>query len=638
MENEQQGGDFKIKRFSPWVFIPILYFLQAIPVTVVQELSTIIFKDFGIENEPITRWTSLIALPWALQMLLGPMVDLNFTKRKWILNGQLVIAAGLIGTAFLLQTPNAFEFSLVVLGATAVVSALCNIATDGFAILSMDRTDQARFAGIMSTCYRLGRLFCAALLVFVAGMFMKLPPLKILGAHLPYQVEGVPGSVTQVELIVDSGKLVGYNGEKPIGFEITVPPGTFGLAVNNEGAVIATTLKETKEVGRIPLGDSGRIVQGSTVQTRNPKTVWFLVLLGGGILYGLLHLVARKETPFPDKDEAAAPVPGETRRNLIRTLSMLMVGIGGYFGLNAAVRLIAHGIWSLRDGTSQLPGMKEISGLQGWRLTDENKIPILNNLSYGGVGTEVFQFCLCLAIAAIGFFVAKRTISGSEMGKALGSFVTQQGFGAIFLFILFYRFPEALVGKINPLFLKDALDKGGLAIDNAQLGILSGLVGVVGIILGGIVGGFTVSKIGLRKSFIPLVLAMNVPNVLYLLLTMNAIPMSTVQLNWPGPLNITLGGILFVDQFGYGFGFAGYMVYLMWVAQRGSFTTSHYAIGTGMGALCIAIAGVLSGVLQSNFGYQGTYIAVLLLSIPGLLSLLLIPLDDSHKQIKVEVE
>ncbi len=634
MTNERQGDDFKIKRFSPWVFIPILYFLQAIPVTVVQELSTIIFKDFGIENEPITRWTSLIALPWALQMLLGPMVDLNFTKRKWILNGQLIIAAGLIVTALLLRTPDPFAFALVVLGATAVVSALCNIATDGFAILSMDRTDQARFAGIMSTCYRLGRLFCAMGLVLIAGLFMRLPPLKIMGAHLPYLVEGVPGSVTEVELIVDSGKLVGYKGEKPIGFEITIPPGSYELAINKEGAIIATTLKETREVGRIPLGDSGRIVQGSKVQTQDPKTVWFFVLLGGATFYGLFHFVARKETPFPEKDAAAAPVPGETRRNLVRTLSMLLVGIGGYFCLNAAVRLVAHLVYVVGTLSSNVPEGTRIA----WKLPDDNKIPILNNLSFGGVGTEFFQFCFCLALAALGFWLAKRTISGSEMGKALGSFVSQQGFGAIFLFILFYRFPEAVVGKINPLFLKDGLDKGGLAVDNVQFGMLSGALGVVGIILGGIVGGFTVSKIGLRKSFIPLVLAMNVPNILYLLLTMNALPMTTIQLAWPGPLNITLGGILFVDQFGYGFGFAGYMIYLMWVAQRGNFTTSHYAIGTGMGALCIAIAGVLSGVLQQNFGYQGVYTAVLFLSIPGLLSLLLIPLDDSHKQIKVEVD
>src|SRR4051794_22578893 len=88
--------------------------------------------------------------------------------------------------------------------------------------------------------------------------------------------------------------------------------------------------------------------------------------------------------------------------------------------------------------------------------------------------------------------------------------------------------------------------------------------------------------------------------------------------------------VVFVEAFGYGFGFAGYFVYLMHVAQRGKFVTSHYAIGTGLGALFITFATILAGIVQSVFGYVGVFVAACLFTIPGTLTLLFIPLDESQ--------
>ncbi len=523
-----------IKR-SPWAFIPLLYFLQAIPVTIVQEVSVVVYKDLGLADAEIARWTSLIALPWGLQMLLGPFVDLSFSKRGWILGGQAIIAALLIVAAWVLRTPNLFGFSLLVLGLTAVMSALCNIATDGFAILAMSRTEQAQFAGIMSTFYRLGRLFCASLLVFVAG------------------------------------KLIAGGAAKP--------------------------------------------------------QAWFLVLAGAGVLYGALHLATRAALPRPEVTRPSVDL-AELRANGMRTLCLLMMGVGGYFLLNALVRLVAHGI----SVGSQVWGWN----LAGWRLPGDNQIPFLG-LALGPVWTEVVQLVACDIIVSAGYVLARKLFRGSQMAEALRTFAAQDGFPAILFFVLFYRFGEAMVGKISVLFLKAPLADGGLGLDNQQIGLLNGFLGVLGIVLGGIVGGLVVSKIGLRRAFLPLALAMHVPNLLYLLAAYRQLPMASAVL-FGQPLNATVGGILFVDQFGYGFGFAGYMVYLMWVAQRGSFQTSHYAIGTGLGALCIAGAGVLSGVIVGNFGYTGVFWAVIFMSIPGLVSLLFVPLDDSHRAIKVEVD
>lgn len=629
-----ETGSASQNRFNPWAYIPLLYFMQALPVALIQELSVIIFKDLGIANEEITRWTSLLNLPWSLQLMLGPFVDLNKTKRWWIQTGQLVIAAGLGVAAFALKTPNAFAFTVFVFAISGVMSALTNIATDGFAILSMSKTQQSQFAGIMSTCYRLGRLFVGAFLVFAAGQFMKLQPVMVSGANMTFVKDGQNKESSFANLEIRSGVITDQDGWA-VQPEIKTQPGTYELDVRNNGDVFATRPLGTEKIGTIDL-KGAEFQQAGKAESPTPNTAWFVVMGIAVMVYIGGHVATRFNLPKLATDPEASSPPGDTSRNLVRTLALLSIGVGGYFSGNAIVRLIAHGLWSAMDGKVPPPDTKNFEGLQGWMLPTPNRVFQFDTGLPPAI-VEVVQLAVSAAVVFWGVRTFRRSILGSPMGEALTSFVKQPGFGAIFFFILFYRFGEALVGKITPLFLKDGLDAGGLAVSNEQIGILSGALGVVGIILGGIVGGLVVSKIGLRRSFIPLALAMHVPNLLYLWASLKTMPMIIQHFSGIGDLNLTLGVMLFVDQFGYGFGFAGYMVYLMWVAQRGKFVTSHYAIGTGMGALCIAIAGVLSGVLQKNFGYTGTFVAVILMSIPGLLSLFWIPLDESHQKIKAEL-
>lgn len=642
-------------RFNPWLFVPLLYFMQAIPVTVVQEVSSIFFKDLGIPNEPITRWTSLISLPWSLQLLLGPLVDLNGTKRRWILGGQFLITFGLIATAFVLRLPNAFEVSLVILFATAVTSALCNIATDGFYLLSMAKDQQAKFVGIQTTCYRLGRLFCSGILVLIAGLLMNVPRVNVQApenSYLQFSTKDTTFYATQAKLgVMNSrgGALTNDKGD-PLQPEIKVPNGTMQVEIAPDGTVTALVNGQRQVAGQLqlatfpagsaPVEREGKLVSDAkpmlapgtlqvshdgskTAATLPVDVAWFAVLLFTAVIYGLGHFVNRRSVPKPVDDVPREQTePNETARNIGRTFVLLALGVGGYFFINAIVRLVAHALSADRPG---------------WRLPDVNKVAGFE-LPLSPVGVEVAQLIVCGAIVLTAIVLARRLIARTPMGEALGSYVMQPGFIAIFFFILFYRFGEVMVSRISPLFLKDTVANGGLAIPNEQLGLLKGLVGVLGIIAGGLLGGLFVSKYGLRKAFWPLALAMHVPNLLYLWASTQTLPMTYVPLPWIGQLNITLGAIDFVDQFGYGFGFAGYFVYLMWVAQRGNFRTTHYAIGTGMGALCIAIAGIVSGILQKNFGYQGFFISVLFLSIPGMLAILFIPLDESHKKIKAEVE
>ncbi|HVT14289.1 MAG TPA: hypothetical protein VHE55_18645 [Fimbriimonadaceae bacterium] len=515
---------------NPWLFVPLLYVMQAIPVTIVQEVATYFYKDLGIANEPITRWTSLIALPWSLQMLLGPLVDLNFTKRWWTLTGQAACAAGLIATGFLIKAPHAFELSLVILGATAIVSALCNIATDGFYILSMTKDQQAKFVGVQTTCYRLGRLFCIGILVQFAGKLAK-------------------GGMNQM-------------------------------------------------------------------------TAWAVVLGACGAIYLLGHLIGRVAVPRPLADHPAeAQEPTENRRNVYRTLAIVALGLGGYFAMNSLVRLGAHGLWLALDGS---PTGK----LGGWMLAPEAD---LFGIPMPGITAELVQLAVSGAVTVFAYIEARRTIVKTPMGEAFASFVRQPGIVPIFFFILFYRFGEAMVSKMSPLFLKDAVANGGLAIANDQLGVVKGYFGVAGIVLGGIVGGVVVGKWGLRRSILPLAICMHAPNLLYLMLATTKVPLNYVGLGpYFGQVPLTLVGVDFVDQFGYGFGFAAYMVFIMYVAQRGRFQTAHMAIGTGAGALCIAVAGIVSGIIQANFGYPAFFISVIFFSLPGLITLFFIPIDDGR--------
>jgi MFS family permease len=523
-----ETADHNGRRISPWLFVPLLYFMQAIPVTVVQDLATIFYKDMGIANEPITRWTSLISLPWSLQILLGPLVDLNSTKRRWTLAGQAICAIGIIATAFIIRVPHAFELTLVILGATAIVSALCNIATDGFYILSMSKAQQAKFVGVQSTCYRLGALFCVGILVQVAG----------------------------------------------------------------------------------------KLANGGMNQT----AAWSIVLLACGGIYVLGHILCRVTVPSPPQDDsAAAQEPIENRRNVARTLAVVGLGLGGYFALNSVVRLTAHALWAMLDGSTT-------GSLKGWMLGSRAD---LLGILLPGMTAETVQLVISASVAVACYWASKKTIARTPMGDAFASFVQQKGIVPIFFFILFYRFGEAMVRKMSPLFLKDAIANGGLAISNDQLGVIKGYFGVSGMVLGGIIGGVLVGRIGLRRAILPLAVCMHLPNLLYLTLATTKLPMGYAYLgSYFGNVPLTLVGIDFVDQFGYGFGFAAYMVYIMYVAQRSHYQTAHMAIGTGAGALCIAIAGIVSGIIQSNFGYAAFFISVIFLSLPGLITLFFIPMDD----------
>ncbi len=167
------------------------------------------------------------------------------------------------------------------------------------------------------------------------------------------------------------------------------------------------------------------------------------------------------------------------------------------------------------------------------------------------------------------------------------------------LFMLLYRMPEGLLVKVSTLFLLDGRGSGGLGIAPQELGLVQGTVGVIGLTLGGILGGMAAGRHGLRRWLWPMVCAITLPDVVY------------VYLSYAQPESLLVVNVcVFIEQFGYGFGFTAYMLYLIYFCQ-GEYKTSHYALCTAFMALSMMIPGLFAGALQQAVGYQTFFLIVI---------------------------
>ncbi len=151
------------------------------------------------------------------------------------------------------------------------------------------------------------------------------------------------------------------------------------------------------------------------------------------------------------------------------------------------------------------------------------------------------------------------------------------------LFMLLYRLPEALCIKLVQPFLVSPRQMGGLELTTAQVGIINGTVGVVALLLGGIAGGIAISRGGLKKWLWPMALSLTLPCGFYCILAMT----QPTDFLW-------ISTAVFIEQFGYGFGFSAYMLYLIYFS-RGESQTSHYAFCTAFMALGMMIPGMFAG-------------------------------------------
>ena len=194
-------------------------------------------------------------------------------------------------------------------------------------------------------------------------------------------------------------------------------------------------------------------------------------------------------------------------------------------------------------------------------------------------------------------------------------FLRKPGIGTTLAFLLLYRFGESQLVKIAPVFLLDGPERGGLGLSTATVGIVYGTLGVVALSAGGLLSAWLIARDGMQRWLWPMALAINVPNVVYVYLAM-ALP-SNIEL---------IGTLIAVEQFGYGFGFTSYVLYMIMTA-KGEHQTAHYAICTGFMALGMMLPGMPAGWLQTQLGYSNFFIWVCIATIPSFIMTALIRIE-----------
>lgn len=207
-----------------------------------------------------------------------------------------------------------------------------------------------------------------------------------------------------------------------------------------------------------------------------------------------------------------------------------------------------------------------------------------------------------------------RTEGGSVQAAArvladvVRTFFAKRGIWMGILFILLFRAAEGQVQTIGPLFLRDARAIGGLGLSTQEVGAIYGTAGTAAFLAGSILGGYFTSWLGLRRAMPALILAMNVPNLVFYFLSVQQ----------PESLG-TVTAALSAEMFGYGFGFVGMILFIMQVIASGPYQTAHYALGSGFMQLGFVLSKVVSGDIQQALGYRHFFLWVLGCALPALL-------------------
>ena len=194
--------------------------------------------------------------------------------------------------------------------------------------------------------------------------------------------------------------------------------------------------------------------------------------------------------------------------------------------------------------------------------------------------------------------------------ESFSGYFSQRHIVYILLFILLYRFGEALLEKMVPLFLLKPAGEGAYGMSMEMYGLIKGTLGVGAVILGNLVGGWLLGKFGFKKCIWAFAVALNLPNFFYIYLAVCK------------PSLAVVGALITLEQFGYGMAMMAYTVFFMYICT-GVYKTSHYAISTGIMALGMMVPSMISGWLQAKLGYEQFFITA---SIISLITFAVIPL------------
>ncbi len=404
----------------PIFWVPTLYLAMGIPNATVSLVSKIMYKNLGITNEDIALYTGLMYLPWVLKPLWSPFMEPYFTKRRWVISMQFLMAVMVGLVALVLPMPDFFRLSLALLWVTGFASGTQDIAADAVYLTTLPPRLQAKFTGIQGICWNAGALLASGPLVMVTGIM-----------HQKF----------------------GYGWAQ----------------------------------------------------------AWMVVM-------GLL-----------------------------------------------ALTLAGLGCWHLRHLPEGEPSSMHGGGMRGaWTALKESWV----------------------------------------------SFFQKKSIWMMLAVVFVYRFGEGFIENFGALFLMDPRAVGGLGFDNIAIGTIYNTYGTIGFLAGALLGGFFSARFTLRRSFVFLAIALNVPHLTYYFLS-HAMPenMALVSL------------VVMIEKFGFGFGSVGHMLYMMQQIAPGPFKMTHYAFATGVMALTKMSTGPLSKYLYifTDKSYPDFFFWVLVASVPPII-------------------
>ncbi len=594
---------------NAWWWVPSLYYAEGIPYAVVMLISVIFYKRMGISNTDIALYTSWLYLPWVIKPLWSPVVDILKSKRWWIVITQLIIGAGLGGVALSIPLPNFFKLTIGFLWLLAFSSATHDIAADGFYMLGLNKHQQAWFVGIRSTFYRFAMITGQGLLIIFAGFIETHTGLDNLQLH----VEALnDSSFTHQEIIIDTSTV-----------HLIADPPLLQLPIIKRSKVDFDKTMTHVHEWNTAHGQYSITEMNHANLSRTESESWWRRSVSKP-LENILKKSFGKKSEIVPKNELGnfgiirfrlSANPGEET----------VINLGRVSG-DKSISLITESRIVFNEMNWNKPVLAVV------QLDHKLKYPVTATFEArsGNIKLSWTITFLIIGILFIVFFLYHKFMlpypaddvphvhSTSFLHNFWTTFATffQKDKIAIMLaFILIYRFGEAQLVKLATPFMLDAQEAGGLALTTGQVGFVYGTVGMIMLTLGGIIGGFLAAKHGLKFWILWMALAMKLPDAVYVIMAYTQ-PDNFLMINL----------FVAIEQFGYGFGFTAYMLYMISVAD-GEHKTAHYAICTGFMALGMMIPGMFSGWLQEIVGYQHFFIWVLIATIPGLLLIKYLPLD-----------
>lgn len=606
----------QLKKRSPWAWIPTLYFAQGLPYVAVMTISVIMYKRLGISNTDIALYTGWLYLPWVIKPFWSPFVDIIRTKRWWTLTMQWIIAFALAGIAFTIPTPFFFQLTLAIFWIVGFTSATHDIAADGFYMLALTEHEQSLYVGIRSTFYRVATVAGQGLLVIIAGLIETnsgLTPLQLTVnadpatewsaadmtaiASTEADLQGemqffTPMSTAQVSTVAPKEVTVNVAGRDSV------------MSFGAYAALMRDSVRNMNE-------RNGFVAPDVKVQPGSGVAVAKAADGPGKFTLWVKETFGEDREPVDLKDNNIAivglrlnkkPAPGETV-----ILNVTQKG----------------GDQSIKLEQNQLSTRFEFNDTNwdktAWLYYEiDHKLSAATSATFEGASGNIpMAWLVVFAVLSAFFFIvalyhtwalprpatdgmndAGTTASSilREFFETFKSFFQKKQIWVAVAFMLLYRLPEAqLVKLINP-FLLDPIDKGGLGLTTGQVGIVYGTVGIIGLTIGGIIGGMVAARGGLKKWLWPMAWSMSLTCLTFVYLSYADAPSLLV-------VNICV----FIEQFGYGFGFTAYMLYLIYFSE-GRHKTAHYAICTGFMALGMMIPGMAAGWLQETIGYRHFFI------------------------------